>query len=173
MHDVGGGSQVQAGATCFQRQDEKGRPVILLEPFDQVLALFDRRSAMQDQSGTTKNTLQMRRQRASHFFELGENQRLLLARSDLLAQLAQPLKLPAFGRIECTVPEPVRGVIADLLGSAAAPLSVSGGVSDGWAKKTSSVGANRAISLCQLASSEAGATSRDGATAACAGAVSR
>ena len=64
------------------------RPAILLELLDQPLPFFHRRGAMQDQSGSAKNAVQMDRKRTGHFSELGENQRLLLACSDLFAQLA-------------------------------------------------------------------------------------
>ena len=56
----------------------------------------------------------MSRQRVGDFAVLGENQDLLLARGNLLAQLSQPVELAAFrGRIG-PISEPLRRVVADL-----------------------------------------------------------
>ncbi len=46
--------------------------------------------------------------------------------------------------------------------SASSAFSLSAGAADGWATRTSRLGANRAISEAQLASSDAGATRRHG-----------
>ena len=69
---------------------------------------------MEDQAGLAEHPRQVPRQRVGDFAVLGEDQDLLLARGDLLAQLAQPIELAAVrGRIGA-VSEPLRGVVADL-----------------------------------------------------------
>jgi len=69
---------------------------------------------VQDEAGRAEELLEKRRQRLGQLAELGEDQHLLLARGDLLAERREPRELAArFGRM-VSIAEPLRRVVADL-----------------------------------------------------------
>jgi hypothetical protein len=65
--------------------------------------------------GPPEHALEEERQRLRRLAELGEDQHLLLLVGDDLAQLAQARELPALLGRPRAVPEPLGGMIADLL----------------------------------------------------------
>ena len=115
MDHVRGGGQVQANAAGLQRQHEEGGAAVALELVDELLPSSDRRAPVQDQPGAAEYRREEPRQRLGHFPKLGEDQRLLLARRDLLADLPQPRELAALVGLEKPVAQQLAGVVAQLL----------------------------------------------------------
>ena len=115
MDDVRGGGEVEPGAAGLQRDDEKGHPLVLLELPHQRRSPADGRFAVQDQSRTGEDGLEVRGQRRGHLAELCEDEHFLLLRRDDLRDLAQSRQLAAVGLAPRSVAEPLRRVIADLL----------------------------------------------------------
>ena len=115
VHDVRGGRQVQARAAGLEREHEERRALLLLERVDEALALRDGDRAVEQEPRPTEHVRQERRERAAHLAELGEDEHLLLARRDGLADLAKPRELAAGLRRPHAVAEPLRRVVADLL----------------------------------------------------------
>ena len=115
VDDMAGGRQVQPGAACLERQDEEGRAVVALERFHQLPPLPYGGASVEHEPGTAEHALKMLRQRRRDLAKLREYQRLLLPLGQFLAQRGQPLELAASLRIVTAVPQPLRGMIADLL----------------------------------------------------------
>ena len=130
MYYVLGGGQVQAGPAGLQRQDEKGGAVLALELVDELFAARHRRAAVEHQSGAAENRRQEAHQRLGNLAKLREDQRLFLARRDLLAEFGQAGELAALIGIEAPVAQELARVVAQLLESHqvgqhdAAPLDV-------------------------------------------------
>ena len=82
----------------LEREHEERRAVVALELVDELLPPADGRAAVQDQSRAAEDAREKAAQRFGHFAELGEDQRLLLPRGDLFANLGQPRELAAFVR---------------------------------------------------------------------------
>src|SRR5262249_44745893 len=80
-----------------------------------MLALGHRRLAGQHDAGPAEHAAEERGKWHRRLLKLGEDQHLLLARSDLLSDLAQAGELAAVVLGPGPVAEPLRGMIADLL----------------------------------------------------------
>src|SRR5215467_1545637 len=93
MNDMGRRSKIEASTPRLEREHKKRDVLVLLKPAHQVPALFDFRLPVQDEAGASEHGAQERRQRRCRLFELSKDQRLVLAGSDNLRNLAETGKL--------------------------------------------------------------------------------
>ena len=100
---------------ALSESTKNGTPSSSWKRAHQILALADRGLAVQHQARPAEHGAEERGQRRGHLPELGEDQRLLLARGDLLGDLAQARELAAVLFGPGVVAQPLRGMVADLL----------------------------------------------------------
>src|SRR5439155_19686124 len=113
VHDVGGGSEIEARAARLERKDEEGR-LARLEALHQRRPLAHLGLAVQDEAGGAEDLAEKRCQRLGQLAELREDQHLLLTRGNLLAERREPRELAArLGEI-ISVAQPLRWMVADL-----------------------------------------------------------
>ncbi len=97
MKNMVGAGQVQARAAGLDGQHKERRALFLLKFFDQRLARFYWRRAMQHESGSAEDLLQIIGERPGHFLELCEHQDFLLPCGNRFGDLAQASELATVG----------------------------------------------------------------------------
>ena len=114
VEDVTGGGQVEAGAPGFEGEHKKWRSIVSLKIGDEGGPFFDWGATVQDEAGPAEDAVEVGGEGASHFLELGENQRLFLAAGYFFRQFAEACEFPAVVRIKGVIAQPLAWVIADL-----------------------------------------------------------
>ena len=112
---LGRGRQVEPRAARPEGQHEERDRLVGLEALDERHALLHRRLAVEHEAGPAEEPGEVLRERPGHLAELGEHERLLLPRGELLDQLGQPRELAAVLRRAAAVAEPLGRMVADLL----------------------------------------------------------
>jgi len=116
MEDLVGASQIEAGATRFQGENEDGgRRTLLLEALHHPITMLPWDAAMQEENLLPKSLLQVALEDRTHLRILGEDEGPVAGFDDLLQHLDQTTQLagpPINGRV---VAQEMRRMVAYLL----------------------------------------------------------
>ena len=115
MDDMGGGGEVEAGASGFQREDEESRLRVCLEAVHHVFSLPEGAAAVKEHRTFTQPALEEICQLVAHALELGEDQGLFTAGLDAFCEVEKTLGFSGEGGVPIVLFGEEGGMVADLL----------------------------------------------------------